>query len=44
MAIHVKYKITRDYDKVKQDDRVKKMKCVSSNNHMHASIYHTVTF
>ena len=40
MAIHV----TRDYNKAKQDGRVRKTKCVSSNDRTHAIINHAVTF
>ena len=35
---------SRDYEKAKQDGEAKKTKCMSSNDHTHASIYHTVTF
>ena len=35
---------SRDYKKAKQDGRVRKTKCVSSNNRTHATINHTVTF
>ena len=33
-----------DYDKSKEDGGAKKTKCMSSNDRLHASINHTVTF
>ena len=42
MVIHVICK-THDYDKAKQDGRVRKTNCVSNNNRTHASMNHTVT-
>ena len=38
------YVRSRDYNKTKQDGRVRKTKCVSSSDHTHASINYTVTF
>ena len=44
MAISCDIRIrSHDHKKVKQDGRVRKTKCVSNNNHTHATINHTVT-